>query len=47
MTFVFIHRGAEARGKVDALEQGSCPRGGGSVVIPRVREWDAVDLGPI
>jgi hypothetical protein len=46
LTSIIVHDGAGGRGEVDALEQGCWSRGGELVVIPRLRRWDAVDLGP-
>jgi hypothetical protein len=45
-TCVVIHSGAGGRGAVDALERRCWSEGGGSIVIPRLHRWDAVDLSP-
>jgi hypothetical protein len=47
LVFVVIHGDAGGRDEVDALEQGCCSGGGGSVVISQLRRWDVVVLGPM
>jgi hypothetical protein len=44
---VVIHSGARGQGEVGALEHGCWSGGGGSVVIPRLRRWYTMALGPM
>jgi hypothetical protein len=43
--FVVSYSGVWGRGKVDALERGFLSEGGRSIILPRLHQWDAVDLG--
>jgi hypothetical protein len=43
--FVVSCSGIWGRGEVDALERGFLSEGGGSIILPRLHQWDAVDLG--
>jgi hypothetical protein len=47
LVHVVIHGGARGWGEVGALEHGCWSGGGGSIVIPRLRRWDTMALGPI
>jgi hypothetical protein len=46
LAFVVICDGAGGLGEVILLERGCWYGGGGFVVLPRLRRWEATDLGP-
>jgi hypothetical protein len=45
LAFIVFHDDAGDRGEVDALERVSWSGGDASIVVPRFRRWDVVDLG--
>jgi hypothetical protein len=46
LVFVVIRDDAGGRGEVVLLERGCWSGGGGFVVLLRLRQWEAMDLGP-